>query len=128
MNELPTKQDMTALLRQGHVVVDYLRSMKRLYSIVVSKTAEDWVLTQYPRGYTIQNNKLVDADGNLVRDVTDEITEWNYIISAVVAWRMVAAVLENESSFRDQQGGEVLRKHWRTFIDPFLPWDRRGEI
>lgn len=128
MGDLPTRGDLKVLLKQGYQVIDYLRSMKRLYQIVVSKTAEQWVLTEYPPGYYINNNKLYDPDGNEVADVSNLITEWSYIASAIVGWRMVAAVLENEESFRDQNNQSVLKLHHRLFIDPFLPWEKRGEI
>lgn len=128
MNELPTLQELRNLLRQGYQVIDYLRIIKRIYSQVVSKTPEQWVLSRFPAGYMISGGKVIDTEGNAVYDASEELQEWAYVRSACVAWRMVVAVLENDAAFRDQDNQTFLKQHHRLFIDPFLPFDKRGEI
>lgn len=128
MNELPTLNDLKALLRQGHTTVDYIRLMKRLYPLVVSKTPEQWVLTRYPAGYTVVNGKVLDAQNNEVADVSKELEEWAHAIASVVAWRVVAAVLENEAQCRDQDNQSVLKRHHFHSIERFLDWDKRGPL
>lgn len=127
-NELPTRNDLMALLRKGGDFIEYLRMMKRLYPLVTSKTPQQWVLTEYPSGYSISGTTLRDTENNPVRDVAQDIQVWSFIQSAIVAWRTVVAVLENEASFRDANNQSVLKTHHRYFLDFFLPFDRRGEI
>lgn len=123
-----TLEKVCTLLSSAFQFVDFLRLVKRLQPEIVSKTPEQWVLQDYPSGYSISEGKLLNESGDPIKDVSRELELWQYAIAAFTAWRMVAAVLENEESFRDQQNGSLLRQHHRLFIERFLPWDRRGPI
>ena len=113
-----------SLVREiAHQIVPALRRAKRLHKALESRgvNADDWfqfIVQPIPRGYTLDpDNKVRDAQGNVLEDYSHERYLCDALYSAITGLRALAALLENDSAFL-QRG--VTGVDWLLFLEYFM--------